>query len=812
MLTPAVLALLMPLADPIVLARGQTVDMPGGPTSYQAVADTYIQSSLADGNQGGETILLGGPSRTILIRFGDLARVVPPTKRIRSASLVLTTTGGEAAELRSIGRVRAPWGEGPYLSLSATLRRNNAPVGTAKPVPPRGSATWRQRRAGEPGVGWQEAGAAVGRDVERIEGATLQAQEGDVTISGLAAAVQAMADRPLENHGFALSFAKSVEFASSQSNFGRPRLVLELEDAPASSGADLSVTLIGRTTASGAPPVDGDEVTYTAHVKNVGDAPSEGFASMWIVGEREGATAEGGKALAPGEETTVTLRRTHKPDKTDQRHQAIALRIMPKGRDASPRNDALEVQESAKWVELTMSRSTVDALMKERNALGSTAVEDWVQHQVSVLNEVYLDRSRFSFAPEGARVRVAVGKIDIIEGSSMAGKTDGTIQVLFAGGMPVGPSDRPFLMSLGSAIGIPPLTGSDVTLQENGIATRASADRFPGLLGYGDTRFEGSVPGLTILPYDPVSSPIFEVNPLEPTGLLSATEVATLNGRLDGTVEATGLPPLPKTLLVRVLDLQGRVLPNVELSFFQTNGGRLVEGAPAFNLVSGATGTALLPTRDGVGPFGKLEPNGSNHTMLVRATRNGVTEWSWLKAWQAMDTASRGTAAAAFLELRFNLPGAALEAGTNLAKERVVTDSAQSLPARLAAATDDDPKTEATLSGKVGDWVEIDLGRDRTIAEIDLLVRPGKFWSKFDILAYATGQTPNETVVWAKEVDFAWTADNRHDPVPNATGVVNVSYRGQPRRFRYIRLVNKGGGPGELGEVRAIPVVATGTP
>lgn len=816
MLTPVVLALFVPpVAGPIVLARGQMVQVPGGAASYQAVADTYIQAATPEANQGGETVLMGGPARTILIKFGDLARVVPPNKRVKSAELVLTSTGGEVPELRSIGRVRVPWGEGPYISLSAALRRSVAPPqgGLKEPPAAAGSATWRQRRAGDPGIAWREAGALGAADSEKIEGAALDMTEADTKISGLGKAVQAMVDHPLENNGFAISFARSTEFASTQSVSGRPRLVLELEDAPAPAGPDLSVTLIERASASGAPPVEGEELTYTAHIKNVGDAPSTGFSSVWIIGEREGATSDGGKALAPGEETTIVVRRAYHPNKTDQRQQGVQMRIVPKGPDATPRNDALEVQETAKWVELFLDKATVAALQKEPNALGSRAAEDWVQQQVSVLNDVFLDRSRFSFATDGARARLAIAKITVIEtGASVAAKTDGTRQMVFAGGLPAGPMDRAFLMALGTAVGLPPLFGSEVTLEENDIAPRSTSDRFPGLMGYGDTRFEGAVPGMTILPYDPVSSPVFELNPLEPTGLLSATDVAILNGRLDGAIAEGALPPTPKTMLVRVLDLSGRVLPNVELNFFQTNNGRLTAGAPTFTIVSGANGTALLPNREGLGPFGKLAPNGANHTFLVRAVRNGVTEWAWLKAWQAMDTASRGTLAAAFVELRFNLPGAPLEVGTNLAKERIVTDNAQSLPASLAPLTDENPKTEATLSGKTGDWVEIDLGRDRTIGEIALLVRPGRFWSRFDILAYATGQNPSESLPWAKEVDFKWTTDNRRDPVQGADGVVSVPYRGEPRRFRFIRIVNRGNGVGELGEIKATPAVVTGTP
>ena len=798
MISLAALAVLNPVATTVELARGAPISLSDGTTSYQSVLDTYIEAAQPETNKGGEPSLLGGPGRTVLIKFGDLARVVPAGTRVVSAELVLTSVGGEVAELAQAARVRGAWGEGSWNSLAAALKRRAAAADpkAAKDAPVRGGATWRQRKAGE--ASWREPGAKGAEDAVKIAGAKLETRDDKVVLTGIGEAVQAMVDRPYDNHGFALDFLKAVEFASSNATMGRPRLVLQIEPVvtTAVTRPDLSVTKITRTPLN---PSDGQEVTYTATVKNVGSAPAKGFSAVWAVNEREGATIDGGKALAPGEEVTLSTKKTFKLDKADHRFQPIALRITPTDAELNARNDALEVLENAKWVELTLARTAVNSFTSELNPRGSRAIEDWVQSQVSALNEVYFDRSRFSFAPEGALERVVVGTINLVGSGSVRGKADGTIQMVFDGS-----SERAFLAGLAGATGLTDLQSTRVDRAENEVVGRTTSDWHAGLMGYGDTRFEGLVPGMTVLPYEPRFDPIFAVNPLEPTGLLSATDVMILNGRLEGTVAPGALPTMPKTVIVRAQDVAGRPQPNLELSFFQTAGGRLT-GAPAFTVVTSSTGSAILPARDGESPFGKLDANGGNHTFLVRAVKNGVTEWAWLKAWQAIDAASRGSNSAAIIDLRFDIPGAPLETGTNLAKERILTDSAGSLPAKLAALTDEDPKSAATLSGKPGDWVEIDLGRDRTVGEVALAAEPGRFWRAFDVYTYATGQKPEETVPWAREVDFGWTAAHRGDGG-------TVHYRGAPRRFRFVRIVNRSGGEGILAEVRVIPATVAGTP
>ena len=738
----------------IELVRGARVSNQS--IGYWDATDTYLNSQQPERNFGGEGVLLGGPGKTILIRFGDLGRFLGANK-VAKASLVMTPSGGETPQLKSISIVRAPWGEGPIMTLAALLERNakdRAAKGKEpeKEVPPTWSATWNARRAGENALNWQQAGAAGGSDVQSVANAKLESRDYVATITGLAGAVQNMLDRPYENYGFALTFNNSVEFFSSQSNSNRPKLIVELEAQQRKPGSDLSVTAIDQS-------VSGEQAMYTARIKNVGTEAAKGFSASWLIREGGGPTEDLPDALAPGAETTMTLNRPYKPIKGDHRLQPLALKIRPLGPDASTANDALEVQEAGKWV-----------------LVSAPGREDEVQEHVRFFNEVVLPQSRYSFAREGALDRVAVK--------------------FGQGGVAYDPIT--FNQALGKALGLPGLADTQFKAGErNALAARGSTDLFPGLMGYGDTRNDAALLGSLTLLYEPYWNPMADAVPVEATGLLSMTDVALINQRLQSAPDV--MAQLPDPVLLRAMDLYGRPLPKMELSFFQTKNGKIEEDAPAFSVVTDARGTAVLPKRDG-GLFGKLEPDASNGVFLVSASANGVRDWGWLKVWQLVDAYNRGGAGAAIFDMRFNLPSAPLETGANLALEKFVSSSAGTIPPKLAALVDGDLSTSIELPAKKGDWIEIDLGRDRTIGEIDLAGKA--LWPTFDLMVYATGQRIGDAAYWGREVSWPWTMTNR--PL-SLEGTPVVAYRGTPTRSRYIRIINKSDAAGNIAEVRVIP-------
>lgn len=715
--------------------QGQTVDLvrgaaiPGAPANepgYWAVADTYLDRTEPGMDHGGGFSLLGGDGRTILIRFGDLQRAVGPHRRITSATLVLTPSGGEVPALRSVTNVAKSWGEGPASTLAHIFAQQPDPkkdpkTKEAKPTAAKGSATWNERRSGF--AAWDTAGTPDGAAVA----ATGTAKEKTFEISGLGETVQGWLQKPWTNHGLALAFKGDVEFFSSQSPSGRPTLVLTTEPTPIIDVArpDLAVTAVAKK--------DGK---WTATVKNEGAAPSTATKGHWVVDGKPGPEASLDQPITPNGEANLVY---GGPEPTaDPSEPTIGFELD----NAAEPNDRMDVFATGKPVTLKIAPQFANQ----------------APEAVNVWNETVAPESRFSFAPEGVTGRVTLQGIEVA--------ADGAADMTAA------------LREIGRALGLP----SPAPVTSDG---RGSGDLYPGLMGYGDTRFDGTIPGKLALPYEPYFDAATETALLEPTGLLSATDVGRLN---DG---ATTLP-FPRAVLLRVVDLAGRPLGSLDMTL-QAPGGTAVP------LRTSENGTALLPSRGADGPFGTLAGDLSNGTLILKATQHGVTETAFLKAWRMSDAFRRSASPAVVMEVRLDLPMLPLESGTNLAADKVVSDSANSEPAALAGLTDGDDATAVDLPSKAGGWVEIDLGRDRTLGEIALEWADGPSPDRFDVMVYSTGQRAEEALPWARELDSAWARTNRGDGKW-------VAYRAPVQRVRYLRIVNRSGGAGKLAGIRAVPV------
>jgi len=584
-------------------------------------------------------------------------------------------------------------------------------------------------------------------------------ENGQLIVEGLGEAVQAMVERPAQNQGFVLRFASPVEFFSSQAPKKRPTLSLETAASTQMDGPDLSVTRIERGT------TDGAEVSFTAHVKNVGTAPISGFGYAWIIGERLGGTVRADTKLEPGAEATFTIRRPVK-EAPDARQAPLAFRVTPASDDRNPANDELEVFENARFLKLRVPSGIVPY-----------SLDDWAQGQVAAFNDLFLAQSRFSFAPEGVLQRVAIQSI-----SRESGDAD---SVLLPPPSAKSGVDTRWMAELAKALGGKAPAYGAITRQKVSqwglpVEVPASQDRFPGVLGFGDTRFDGFVPYSLPIPYEPQFSNAPTTDLLEPTDLLDATTVGGLNGT--GGV-------LPKTIIIRAVDLAGRPIANalVNLSV-----GTKLDG-PGKGAVTSPSGTFLLPAM----------ATGLDDLILVRLTTSGQTAYGWLKVWQLLDSASRGNRTVSIFELRFNTCDGTIDGTKNLATDRILTSSPTLNPAQLGAITDGNLQTSATLGASPGDWVEIDLGRDRTIGELTLDVGASDFWRQFAIVGYATGESAAGQTPLFREADFAWTRLNRG----TETG---MTYRLPATRIRYLRLINLAGGPATLRELTIRPASLPG--
>src|SRR5437870_5710195 len=84
------ISLLLTQPETIVLFRGAPSH---SGFAYCAVEDTFLDSQRADANFGRDGLLSAGKEKTVLIKFGDLPRMLEG-KKVVNARLVLTIASG----------------------------------------------------------------------------------------------------------------------------------------------------------------------------------------------------------------------------------------------------------------------------------------------------------------------------------------------------------------------------------------------------------------------------------------------------------------------------------------------------------------------------------------------------------------------------------------------------------------------------------------------------------------------------------------------------------------------------------------------
>lgn len=772
-----------------------------GPTSvptYQDVEDTVLDRNTPDTPHGGDYTLVGGEGRTILIRFGSLASASSTNATVVDATLLLTPSSSYKLTLGSIGVVNRPWGEGPFKTLGNPIKPGVEPP---KDNSNAFAATWKARMAGVSGAAWRTPGA-IGPDVTPIADAKGSARGNQFEISGLGPAVNAMLTDPGSNQGFALTFASDAEFYSSESSIGKPVLRVTFALRGDASPGDVVVEDI--------VPIQGG---FTAHLQNRGREAVSGLQATWTVDAQQGPTAALPGTIAPGQRQEVRFDGSVRTNGSDHRYGALTLRVTSGANDRLLADKQLTVYTAGIPISVQVSSASLNALLKSSGARGRGPA-NWVQSQLDFVNEVVLARSRYSFSPEGCRERVRLAEIKevgpLIDGPAPIG-IPVEMTVRESGAIPL---DFDFIRRVLIAIGAPNLALSDFPL---GSANVKIADwnvgglsLYPDLTGGGDTRYDGGLARQSLLPEIPTFDSALSAPGLEPTGLLSLLAVGALNALLQTSTanrpaaRVSALSIMPTTVLLSAYDASGTPLKHVDLTFFQSHGG-VVSGDPAFTVATGDTGAALLPRRGVPGAqltnaFGSRDIP-ADGAFLVRASGPNGTGWGWLKAWQLTDAAYRGDTEFASVPLYVFMTAGSIDRSVNRAVGRIVTDSAGSLPAKLSPLVDGQAKTSIALPEKAGDWIEVDLNRDWTLAELRLTALNGTPWKRFAIKVYQTGQRAANAVEWFSEANWAWSAQNRG--VVDKAGRVTVVYDGPAVQIRYIRIVCLEAGQAGLAQIEA---------
>jgi hypothetical protein len=485
-------------------------------------------------------------------------------------------------------------------------------------------------------------------------------------------------------------------------------------------------------------------------------------------------------------------------------------------------------------------RSAFDKLARVRNALGSTDPADWLQTQISALNGVFFPQSRFSFARDGVLERVRLQRVEVVPDGTLVSRTpdlrvDAEWVFPAASEFAAADIDRSHLRALLFELGLPAFDASTLSAADGrpdaalrigdagGRVNYGCPDRFAGIMGFGDTRNETSLAPQQSLSYEPVIDSGLETARLEATDLLSAFDVGALNSNVGKRVGWRGeaVYDFPLVTFLRLTDRNGRPLAGAKVEFHQMSRGVLSPGSPTATATADQSGIALMPKRTSPAfepaatstghtlkptVFGAISPTLDNGVLAAKVTFGQSSDWVFLKAWQVVESSRRNPLGPIFLDLRANVTDGIVDHEINHAKGRIITDSLKRLPAALSAMVDGDPATSSALPSDAAGWIEIDLGRDRVVGEIRITAANAPFWNQFDIVAYGTGQSPVEALVWASEADWNWSIRNR--AVSDADGARSVAYRARARRIRFIRVVRRGEPTaGEAAEIKVFPLL-----
>jgi hypothetical protein len=157
-------------------------------------------------------------------------------------------------------------------------------------------------------------------------------------------------------------------------------------------------------------PKVGDQVTFRAHVLNAGGATSAAVRCRVRV---DGAEVHTGEipALDAGREFLVEFQWSWQ----DGPH-ALRVEIDPEsaGTERARWNDTFVEPVQALAVAVVVAKDRYEAFQKRRNAVDSFCFEDWVQHQIHVMNGLFA-ASVYPSAPQGVKERLRVDRILVVD-------------------------------------------------------------------------------------------------------------------------------------------------------------------------------------------------------------------------------------------------------------------------------------------------------------------------------------------------------------------------------------------------------------
>ncbi len=159
-------------------------------------------------------------------------------------------------------------------------------------------------------------------------------------------------------------------------------------------------------------PKPGEQVTFTAHVKNKGTRPTPEYDWHWLI---DGKEAKNGvsRPLAPGEEAKFELKWTWQDGDHWVSFEVDRPKIIT---EISEKNNFVVDQINALALHFFVQQDVYNWFDTIKSGLDSYCWEDWAQYQVREMNRTFRDEIHPA-TPEGIKVRVRLDKIVILPNS-----------------------------------------------------------------------------------------------------------------------------------------------------------------------------------------------------------------------------------------------------------------------------------------------------------------------------------------------------------------------------------------------------------
>ncbi|MAF12388.1 hypothetical protein CMK11_18235 [Candidatus Poribacteria bacterium] len=433
----------------------------------------------------------------------------------------------------------------------------------------------------------------------------------------------------------------------------------------------------------------GEEITFTAHVKNVGFAPSRGFSYEWLIDGEEIAGGFHDRLLDETDEITFELRWAWR----DGMHH-VEFRVATSDDEISIENNVARDPTWGWGLVYIVHPGRVAAWREARTAYGTFSFEDFYRWHLDIMNRLF-EASVYPSAPDGIRARVRLDRIiytDDVDAAAAGGFEEDGIRYDQGRWIWIDDDDRnetwepashdwrnktewSLPHELGHQLGMVDLYQIDYAGDETHV-TPDTGEAITHMMNRPYTMMHWHGPNL----WSEIHAGYLNETWDKPRGYFGDYYFA-----------------IPETVVLRALDINGRPLPGAGIEAFQRGaridpGGDIaqtdgvtihpvledgdfpneVAGAPVVAGKTDSAGEMALPNRDAApvrslngyerkpNAFGNINVVGQRGLMLVKVTWQGQPVHFWIEAADLVVEWYRGNREKAVVTLKtpFAAPGA----------------------------------------------------------------------------------------------------------------------------------------------------------